>query len=72
MPSILIVEDNWDTQLLISSILRENGYNTHLEADGTKVINKYNEYKPDIILLDRYVFSNMAFQGAKCADRICL
>ncbi len=52
MHSILIVEDNWDTQLLISSILRENGYQTFLVADGKKVISKFEECKPDIVLLD--------------------
>lgn len=52
MHSILIVEDNWETQLLISSILKENGYQTFLIADGKKVISKFNSCKPDIILLD--------------------
>lgn len=52
MHSILIVEDNWDTQLLIASILRENGYQTYLVADGKRVVSKFNECKPDIILLD--------------------
>jgi len=52
MHSILIVEDNLDTQLLISSILRENGYQTFLVADGKEVIRKFNSCKPDIVLLD--------------------
>jgi DNA-binding NtrC family response regulator len=52
MSSILIVEDNWDTQLLISSILKENGYQTFLISDGSKVIDKFNECNPDIVLLD--------------------
>ena len=52
MHSILIVEDNYDTQLLISSILRENGYQTFLVSDGKEVISKFKSYKPDIVLLD--------------------
>ncbi len=52
MHSILIVEDNQDTQLLISSILREHGYQTFLVSDGKKVISKFKSCKPDIILLD--------------------
>lgn len=52
MHSILIVEDNRDTQLLISSILREHGYQTFLVSDGKKVISKFNSCKPDIVLLD--------------------
>ncbi len=52
MHSILIVEDNWETQLLIASILKENGYQTFLIDDGRKVISKFNSCKPDIILLD--------------------
>ncbi len=52
MHSILIVEDNFETQLLISSILRENGYQTFLVSDGEKVISKFISCKPDIVLLD--------------------
>ncbi len=52
MHSILIVEDNYDTQLLISSILRENGYQTFLVSDGKEVISRFISYKPDIVLLD--------------------
>ncbi|MEA2095077.1 MAG: sigma-54 dependent transcriptional regulator [Candidatus Cloacimonadota bacterium] len=52
MHSILIVEDNYDTQLLISSILRENGYQTFLVSDGKEVISRFKSYKPDIVLLD--------------------
>ena len=52
MHSILIVEDNRDTQLLISSILREHGYQTFLVSDGKKVISKFKSCKPDIVLLD--------------------
>lgn len=52
MHSILIVEDNFDTQLLISSILRENGYQTFLVSDGKEVITKFKSCMPDIVLLD--------------------
>lgn len=52
MQSILIIEDNMDTQLLISSILKENGYETFQLAEGRRLVSKFNECKPDIVLLD--------------------
>ena len=52
MQSILIIEDNLDTQLLISSILKENGYETFMLAEGRRVVSKFNSCKPDIVLLD--------------------
>jgi len=52
MQSILIIEDNMDTQLLISSILKENGYETFQLAEGRRIVSKFNECKPDIVLLD--------------------
>ncbi len=52
MHSILIIEDEISTQLLISSILEENGYKTYLVAEGNKALKKFNSCKPDIVLLD--------------------
>jgi DNA-binding NtrC family response regulator len=52
MRSVLIVEDNKDTQRLISTLLEDNKYKTYLVSDGNEVINKFNQCKPDIVLLD--------------------
>ena len=52
MRSVLIVEDNKETQRLISNLLKDNKYKTYLVSDGNEVINKFNQYKPDIVLLD--------------------
>ena len=52
MQSVLIVEDNKETQRLISTILKDNKYKTYLVADGNEVISKFNQCKPDIVLLD--------------------
>ena len=52
MRSVLIVEDNKDTQRLISTLLKDNKYKTYLVSEGNDVINKFNQYKPDIVLLD--------------------
>lgn len=52
MRSVLIVEDNKETQRLISTLLKDNKYKTYLVADGNEVISKFNQYKPDIVLLD--------------------
>ena len=52
MRSVLIVEDNKETQRLISTLLKDNKYKTYLVADGNEVISKFNQCKPDIVLLD--------------------
>ena len=52
MRSVLIVEDNKETQRLISNLLKDNKYKTYLVSDGNEVINKFNQCKPDIVLLD--------------------
>ena len=52
MRSVLIVEDNKETQRLISNLLKDNKYKTYLVSDGNEVINRFIECKPDIVLLD--------------------
>lgn len=52
MRSVLIVEDNKETQRLISTLLKENKYKTYLVSNGNEVMSKFNQCKPDIVLLD--------------------
>ena len=52
MESILIVEDHKDMQLILSKILKENGYKTNIAEDGIMAIKKVEKCIPDVILLD--------------------
>ena len=51
--NILIVDDAAFMRMMIKDILTKNGYNVVAEAEnGIKAIDKYNETKPDLVLMD--------------------
>lgn len=51
--NILIVDDAAFMRMMIKDILTKNGYNVVGEAEnGLKAIDKYNEVKPDLVLMD--------------------
>ena len=49
---ILIVDDDVNICELLRLYLEKNGFSTILAYDGDAAIKKYNETKPDLILLD--------------------
>lgn len=51
--NILIVDDAAFMRMMIKDILTKNGYNVVAEAEnGIKAIDKYNETRPDLVLMD--------------------
>ena len=52
MGNILIVDDEKDIRLLISDILKDEGYTTKLAANSTECINEINSSPPDLLILD--------------------
>ena len=51
--NILIVDDAAFMRMMIKDILTENGYNIAAEAENGKIaVDKYNEVKPDLVLMD--------------------
>lgn len=51
--SILICDDAAFMRMMIKDILTKNGYNVAGEAEnGAKAVEKYNELKPDLVLMD--------------------
>ena len=51
--NILIVDDAAFMRMMIKDILSKNGYTIAGEAEnGIKAIEKYNEVKPDLVLMD--------------------
>ncbi len=51
--NILICEDAAFMRMMIKDILTKNGYNIAGEAEnGAKAVEKYNETKPDLVLMD--------------------
>ena len=52
MARILIVDDNADVRLALSTILEDAGYDVVEAADGTEVVDTVISDNPDLILLD--------------------
>ena len=51
--NILICDDAAFMRMMIKDILTKNGYNVAGEAEnGVKAFDKYNELKPDLVLMD--------------------
>ena len=51
--NILIWDDAAFMRMMIKDILTKNGYNIAGEAEnGAKAVEKYNELKPDLVLMD--------------------
>ena len=51
--NILICDDAAFMRMMIKDILTKNGYNVAGEAEnGMKAVEKYNELKPDLVLMD--------------------
>jgi CheY-like chemotaxis protein len=54
-PSILIVEDDVQIQLLLCRILEESGYMVRLAADGFAALEEMRTDSPDVLLSDLYM-----------------
>ncbi len=70
--NILIVDDAAFMRMMIKDILTKNGYNVVGEAEnGAKAFEKYNEVKPDLVLMDitmPEVDGIQALKNIKAAD----
>lgn len=51
--NILVCDDAAFMRMMIKDILTKNGYNVVAEAEnGLKAVEKFNEAKPDLVLMD--------------------
>lgn len=50
--TVLVIDDEPDTQIYISSLLEDNGFKTVIAKDGDDALKKVNEAMPDLITLD--------------------
>ena len=70
--NILVVDDVAFMRMMIKDILTKNGYNVAGEAEnGAKALEKYNEVKPDLVLMDitmPEVDGIQALKNIKAAD----
>jgi putative nucleotidyltransferase with HDIG domain len=50
--NILVVDDDPNVVEIITESLRSRGYNTEYALDGESALRKYDEFLPDLVLLD--------------------
>ncbi len=50
--TILIIDDNGDTRLLLSLRLKAHGYRTAFAVDALEAVTRAHQAQPDVILLD--------------------
>ena len=50
--TILIIEDEEAIQSVVKAFLEDEGYNVVLASDGLEGMEKFHEYRPDLIMLD--------------------
>lgn len=52
MQYILVADDNPDITDVLENYVKKEGYEPIIAADGEEALNKFNEYKPSVVLLD--------------------
>ncbi|MBN1635689.1 MAG: response regulator [Deltaproteobacteria bacterium] len=52
MPKVLIVDDEKHIRLLYSEELEEEGYSVAVASDGRGILERIENEKPDVVLLD--------------------
>lgn len=50
---ILIVEDQWENQLLLTKLLEDIGFNVKVAENGEQGVQLFQGWHPDLILMDR-------------------
>ena len=64
--TILLVDDAAFMRMMLKDILTKNGYNVVGEAEnGVKAIEKYNELKPSLVVMDITMPEMDGIQAAK-------
>jgi two-component system response regulator PrrA len=61
---VLVIDDNQVIQKALSSVLKLNGFEVASALDGSEVIARLHEHRPDVILLDIMFPPNVAQGGA--------
>ena len=62
MYKVLIIDDEKDICFLISEILKDENYKTSIALNSDEAISKFNEIKPDLVILDVWL-SNSKLDG---------
>jgi CheY-like chemotaxis protein len=69
-PTVLIVEDDADSRVMMAAMLTLHGYSTRLAADGAEALRQARASRPCLILLDLMmpVMDGASFRAEQLAD----
>ena len=71
--SVLICDDAAFMRVMIKDILTKNGYDVAGEAEnGLKAVEKYNETKPDLVMMDITMPEMDGIQALKMLRLLCV
>jgi twitching motility two-component system response regulator PilH len=62
---IMVVEDSVTDRQVLSEILKKNGYEVITAENGEEAVNKADQLKPDLILMDVVMPGTNGFQATR-------
>lgn len=68
---VLVADDEHDTVLTLTELLREEGHEAHGVHDGTEVIPALREFDPDVVLLDIAMPGMNGWDVARKVREVC-
>ena len=68
---VLIADDERDTVLTLTELLREEGHETHGVYDGNDVMPAIREFDPDVVLLDISMPGMTGWDVARKIRQVC-
>jgi DNA-binding response OmpR family regulator len=68
---VLIADDERDTVLTLTELLREEGHETHGVYDGNDVMPALREFDPDVVLLDISMPGMIGWDVARKIRLVC-
>jgi len=66
----LVVDDSMTQCLILSALLKEEGYHVVIANDGACGVKKYIEHKPDLVLMDINMPVMDGYEATRCIKRV--
>ncbi len=69
---VLIADDSKSDRLILQSLLKQDDYAVYVAEDGQEAINIYEQYLPDIVLIDALMPNVDGFEAAKAIKQLSI
>lgn len=70
MTTVLVVEDTPSEMALITSFLKDSGYNVIAATDAKEALEKVTQYKPDVVVTDVVMPGMSGFELCRSLKKI--